>query len=144
MKEQDALYDTSLNRQAFGLVIGLCLQYVLGITTTLFVQFPPHLPAGKVWEFAWKQIPLALHIILGLFLLIGSVTLLIQAIKLHSQQWIVAATIGLLIMLLTSLSGSVFVDQQSEISSYSMAIGFIITLFAYIWGIYASKTIAIA
>ena len=132
--------DGALNRQGFGLIMALCLQYVLGITTTLFVHLPRNLPQGEVWEFAWKQLPLALHIILGLFLLIGSTALLVSSMKIKSQKWIVASIVGLITMLITTLSGSLFVDRKSDVYSYIMAVGFIVTLFSYIWGIFASKS----
>jgi heme A synthase len=139
MKEQLLADEYSLNKQAFGLIIALCLQYVLGITTTLFVQLPRYLPEGQIWEFAWKQVPLALHMILGLFLLLGSTALLIRSIKSNSQTWIVASIVGLVSLLITSFSGSLFVDRKSDLYSYIMAVGFIVTLFSYIWGIFASK-----
>ena len=140
MREPNLADETSLNRLGFSLIIGLCLQYVLGISTMLFVEIPHNLPRGTLWEFAWKQTPLALHMILGLFLLLGSTSLLVRSLKIKSQKWIVASILGLVTMLITSLSGSLFVDRKSDLYSYIMGVGFIITLFSYVWGIFASKS----
>lgn len=132
--------DNPLDKQGFGLIIGLSLQYILGITITIFVKFPENLSKGQSWIFAWKQIPLAIHIILGIFLLLGSIVLFIRAIKVSQKKWIVASTVGLAAILASILSGASFIERQSDTYSYIMALSFIIALLAYIWGLYSSKT----
>lgn len=137
IKQHDRI--KSLSKQTFGLIIGLCVEFILGMTTNIYVSFPENLSEKQNWEFAQNQIPLVLHMIIGALLLIGSIALLIQAIRTKIKSWIIIASLGMVAMLITFGSGSAFVGSQVDVYSFVMAIGFILTLFIYIWGIYKLK-----
>ena len=139
MAEQKAVKNNPLSKQAFGLIIGLCIEFILGIITTFYVSFPEHLSEKQNWEFAQNQLPLVLHMIIGVLLFIGSVSLLVRAIRLKIKQWIILASIGAVVLMGTVLSGATFVGSQTDSYSFMMALGFIIALFVYIWGIYKVK-----
>jgi hypothetical protein len=74
------------------LILGLIVQYILGMFTNLFVQFPDTTIPAKLWEFAWAQVSEASHIILGLLLFIGTLVLLIRALAYKNRTWTVAAS----------------------------------------------------
>src|SRR5258708_38187679 len=123
-----------LRKQDIGMIAALCIQYLLGMTTNLFVKFPDTKNVGKLWEFSWKQIPLALHIILGFLLLIGSSAFIVRSIRSKDKKWIVISTIGFSAILIAGLSGATFIRNQTDIYSYIMAITFILAFLAYAWG----------
>jgi heme A synthase len=138
-KQMTTITDKGLKKQAFGLITGLSLQYLLGMYTNLFVQFPEHGNPGQYWEFAWKQLPVALHILLALGLLIGAIGLLIRSIKQKNKKWIITAAVGAITILAAGLSGARFIPSQEDILSFSMAVAFIIAILSYCWGIYTSS-----
>lgn len=113
----------------------LMVQYLLGMATNLFVQFPQSQNASQLWEFAWKQLPLASHIITGIALLIGAVVLLIQSIKKRQRKWILVSTIGLVSIIVAGYSGATFIPTQINIYSFIMSLGFIIALLSYVFGV---------
>lgn len=117
----------------------LALQYVLGIATNLFVMFPQKKDAGQLWEFAWKQPPLAIHIILGIILIVVAIVILTQSIGQKNKLWITISAIGVLTILIAGISGAIFVQTQTAAYSFIMSISFSVAVIVYGWGVYASK-----
>ena len=136
---QDFDKNGQLRKQAFGIIGALIVQYTLGMITALFVQFPDDQSDSKMWEFAWSQLPTAAHIILGLFLLIGSSALIASSIKAKNKIWIKTSIVGFLAILFAGLAGALFIPSQKDIYSLAMALAFILALASYGWGIYSSK-----
>jgi heme A synthase len=128
-----------LTKHAWGLTLGLVLEYLLGMFTNLFVEFPEDAKEGEAWNFAWSQPVLALHIILGLLLFIGATALAIRSYKARDKVWIRSSGLGLLFIFLAAFGGSSFIPSQKDLYSYLMAISFILAVFSYGWGIYQSK-----
>jgi hypothetical protein len=127
----------SLRPHALGLILGLVIQYALGMYVNLFVTFPDGANQGQLWEFAWSQPSLASHIILAFLLLFGAIALCIRAIRAKNKKWIIASTLSLLALLGAGASGATFIPSQTDVYSYSMALCFLIAIFAYIWGLFA-------
>lgn len=124
---------------AAGLLLLLVPQYLLGMLTNLFVQFPQSKQEKTLWEFAWTQIPLAMHIILGILLLIGAIVLIIRSVQLKEKVWIICSIIGGLSMLIAALSGSFFIPTQMAVYSFIMSLTFVLAFLSYGFGIYLSK-----
>ena len=137
--EKNEVKNLSLKKQGIGMVIALIIQYLLGMITNLFVQFPDTKNEGKLWLYAWSQTSLALHIVLGILLLLGSVILLIRAFVRKDGAWILASTLGFLTILGSGIAGAIFVTKQSDVYSLAMALGFIVAFLSYFWGIYKGK-----
>ena len=131
--------ELQLKRQATGMLIGLAIQYFLGMAINMYIQFPDSATEGQLWEFAWKQPAVAAHIVLAILLFIGTVTLAIRAQKSQSFAWKVPAWIGFLAVLLAGFSGSRFIPTQSDPYSYLMAVCFLIAFFSYGWGLFRAK-----
>src|SRR5260221_12475648 len=106
-----------LKKQAIGLLSGLALQYVLGMASNMFVQFPEGQQGDQLWEFVRTQGILMAHIILGLFLLVGSIVFVVRAVKQKDQVWIKSSVGGLAGILLAAAAGEIFVPTQSDIYS---------------------------
>ena len=128
-----------LKRQGIGIIIGLTVQYLLGMATNLFVQFPETANEQQLWEFAKKQLLLVAHIIIGFLLLIGGVVLLVRAVKHHDRNWIIAGSVGLIAIIAAILAGASFIPSQKDPFSYLMATSFMVALLAYGWGVVRSK-----
>ena len=130
---------TTLQKQGVGMMSMLTVQYLLGVTTTLFVKFPENEHGGRLWRFAWTQLPLVLHIIIGLLLLSGSLVLLIRTIYSKDKTWIIAASVAFGAIIVAVIGGVFFIPTQTDAYSFIMASSFIIALLAYFFGIYVSK-----
>lgn len=129
----------SLKTQAVVMILLLVVQYLLGMATNLFVQFPESKSSAKLWEFAWSQFPLSAHIILGFLLLAGAIVFVIRSALAKNKTWIIVSVIGLLSIFTAGFAGATFIPTQSGIYSYFMALSFIVALLSYSWGIYSSK-----
>ena len=128
-----------LRSQGLGMLFALTVQYILGMIANLFVQFPDTTVEGQLWEFAWTQISLALHIILGMLLLVSAIVMLIRALNDKDRVWTIAGSIGLTGILVASYAGVRFIPTQDGPYSLLMSIAFIIALLAYVWGLFKSK-----
>ncbi|MCL4338664.1 hypothetical protein M1271_03175 [Patescibacteria group bacterium] len=121
------------------LIVFLVIQYLLGMFTNLFVQFPQNTGERQMWEFAWSQPPLALHILVGTGLLLGLTVLVVRSVRYKDANWIKVSVVGTLAILIAEVAGAVFVPSQSDTYSFIMAVCFIITLLAFGWGVYKNK-----
>lgn len=120
------------------MIVLLAIQYLLGIVNNLFVKFPDTTNEEILWRFAWNQISVALHIILGLGLLVGSVAILIKTLKSKAKNQLVPAWMGFLSILVAFIAGALFVDFQKDVYSFIMAVFFITAILTYSWAIYKS------
>lgn len=121
-----------IKRTNFGLLIGLVIQYILGMYVNLFITFPDKLDDTQMWEFTKSQIPLLLHVILGLALFINSIVLIIFAFKYASTKTKIYSIIGFLFLTLSFYTGESFITNQSDIFSYLMSLGFIGSFVSYL------------
>jgi len=121
------------------LMIGfLIVQYVLGMVTNLWVEFPQTDQVNQLWDAARSQLPSAAHIVLGVLLLVGAIIFVIRAAAKHQRDWVVSSAVGLVGILVAAVGGATYVSSQSDTWSMVMALGFIASLVAYGWGVYAA------
>jgi hypothetical protein len=128
-----------LNVQAIALTAFLIIQYLLGMAANLFVPFPPEASGATLWKFAWIQVPVAAHIVLGIGLLIGATVFAVRSMHRKDRVWILFSSIGFLAILAAEASGTMFMETQSDWYSYIMSVAFVVVLVAYGWGLYASR-----
>lgn len=129
----------SLRSHAYGMVGLLIVQYLLGMATNLFVQFPDGLNEGQSWEYAWRQSFLALHIIIGFSLFLGTVALIVRSVRVKVRLWTISSGIAGAAIFAAMGAGSLFIPSQRNVYSFVMATCFIIALLAYGWGLYKTK-----
>lgn len=141
MANNNAPHRSRLTAHAFGMIGLLIIEYLLGISTNVFVQFPEGKYGKQLWAFAGQQLPITLHIIIGFLLLLGTLALFIRAIITKSTSWIRTGSIALVAVIAAIVTGSLFIPTQSAGYSFIMALSFIIALLAYFWGIYRNKRI---
>ncbi len=115
----------------------LVLEFILGMTLNLFVAFP-NIPVGSSDQTYFNAIfanPFLLcHFIVGVGLLLGSIWLLISAIKIRKGLALVAS-LGFISVLTAYVSGFEFLLSgfQNDYFSFTMSLGFIAALLAYFW-----------
>jgi len=129
----------TLRIQAVVLIVALILQYAVGMYVNLFVPFPEGQTEDQLWEFAWSQPALALHIIFAFLILFGAIMLCIRAARAREKKWIVASGVGLLAIFAAGGSGASFIPSQNDLYSYSMALAFLIALLAYGLGLFTTR-----
>lgn len=122
-----------------GLIGLLILQFLLGMFAALFVHFPEGVSESQIWKFAGQEGIIAIHIILGLLILLGAIVLVVRTIILKDKTWIITSLVGLAGVILADVTGFLFIPQQNDMYSYCMAVGFIIALVAYFWGVYKAR-----
>ncbi len=137
MKYENSGFLKRANRSAMAAIVILVLIYVLGMYVSLYVEIPEDATA---WQFAMKSIILLLHLGLGTLLAIHSTSLIVMAVKAKNSTWTMYSGIGLAGVLLAIATGSSFITQQTELSSFLMALGLGISILAYTLGIYHSSS----
>jgi len=113
----------------------LFLQYLFGMFVNLFVEFPDTHNEGVLWKFAQDQMPAVLHMVIGGLLVISGIIFLVRAVMRKEKQLIIAASIGLVAMLIAAIAGAQFVSSQTDAYSYTMAVAFILAVASYGWGL---------
>ena len=114
----------------------LLLEFVLGMTLNLFVTFP-NIPAGspdQAYIGAIFASPFLLaHFVVGLGLLLGSIWILVGAARTKVRNIALVAALGFLSILASYISGFEFLLSgfQSNLYSFMMSMGFIVSLFSY-------------
>lgn len=139
MKKLLSNFKNSLQRPAFVMIGILVVEYLLGVVTTLLVEFPEGENEQQLWMFASQQLPLLLHIIFGTLLLVGTIIFLVKAIQQKNRQWIVASSIGSLAIVGGAGAGSAFIPKQTEMYASVMSICLFVALLSYFWGLYVTK-----
>ncbi len=120
--------------QATAFLIMLSIQFILGIATNLFIKLPSA-GGAEAWRAAWTNAVVILHMIIGLGLFVGSIFFMIRTIVARDRRWMITTLIGFIGMLLAFFGGVLFVQTQSDAYSFIMAIGFILGVLAYGWGL---------
>ena len=130
----------SLNKHAIGMIILCIVQYLFGMYTSLFIEFPENGSSKTLWEFASNQMPVVLHIIFGFLLLLGTLVLVIRSLVLKDKNWTIASILALISIIGAIIGGAIFVPTQQDTYSFLMAVCFIAALIAFFWGLYTSKS----
>lgn len=120
------------------MIVLLGLQFALGMFTNLFVIFPNGIIG---WIVVHNTLAASLHLYMATPLFLGSIAIFVICIKSKITHAIVVSVIGVTAISFAIFCGIIFVDTQGNIFSYLMAIGFIISLLTYAYGIYYSKII---
>ncbi len=134
----NAKYLSRLNRSSWITILLLVLIYFLGMYVNLFVEIPQDATA---WQFAMQSVILLSHLVLGTLLAFHAGSIIYMAIKSRNRTWVVVSLIGLVGILLSIATGSSFISQQTEMSSFLMAIGLGISILAYSTGMYLDSNL---
>lgn len=112
-------------------VWALAVQFLLGMYVTMYVSFPADASTQAAWESASGNVWVLLHIVVGLFILLGSVSYLVAVIRQKQKQLLGYAVVGLAAILAAVTGGERFISLQDDGYSMLMAIGFIGAVVTY-------------
>jgi hypothetical protein len=130
---------------AFGMILGLMVQFGLGMTVNLFVTVtrdhpganPPEYFSGAAQSVVWAvtQGPffVAAHVVWGTLLFVGGVVLVVSAWRTRRRGLRAATILGALMILGAGFNGASFLNYGEDFSSMLMA-----TLFALAVVFYAT------
>jgi heme A synthase len=131
---------------AFGLLIALLVQFGLGMYVNLFATIPLNHPghgaanffAGSYHSVAWAEtsqrapLILAVHAGLGLLLVLGSLWLVVLAIRGRRRGFAWAAVLGALFIVGAGFNGASFLNYNEDANSYVMALLFALAVLCYV------------
>ena len=111
----------------------LVLEFVLGMYTALFVEFPDTVVNGNGWAWSMKESPiLMVHVLLGSLLVLLTILTVIFGFTSHSKPAIVWSVTGFVLTMVAYMGGSIFLSNVAEDNySFLMALGFMGSLLAY-------------
>ena len=114
-------------------LIALVLEFILGMYTALFVEFPESLVNGNAWGWSMTRSPVILtHMILGTLMLLMSLSAFSFSIRTKNRTAVITAVIGLIMVGIAFLSGSAFLSNiKQDGYSFSMSLGFIGAMVSY-------------
>jgi hypothetical protein len=122
----------SLKRRVDGMMIGLGIQFILGMLVNLFGSAPDD--PKYATESVVIKLSFFVHAVIGLSLLVGAVTIYAISRKSGVAGWARSGVLGLLSILFAFGSGIATVilhGSASEIGSFLMALGFILAYASY-------------
>jgi hypothetical protein len=122
-----------LRMSSLGLVVMLILEFILGIIYNLYGTAPTS--TKSIGLFSSPD--LALHVILGILLVIAAAAQLIRAIGIRHQLSIWLSAVGLLSILGAGFAGLGFTGSGASGASLGMSLAFAVALACYVILVFA-------
>ena len=122
-----------LRMSSLGLVTMLIIEFILGIIYNLYGTAPT--AAKSVGMFSSPV--LALHVILGILLLIAGIGQLIRAVGTRHRLAVIMSAVGLLGVLGAFFAGLGFIGNGAAGASLGMSLAFAVALAAYVVLVFA-------
>jgi hypothetical protein len=131
---------SGLRRASLGVLVTLIVQFVLGIGVNLYVSLPAAGRGGRASSDAFSSGPaLALHVVLGLLLVVAAIGLLVRAILARHGPVIAVSGVGLVAILLAVVQGFSFVHDSTNAASMAMAVAGSVALLCYVIALYLTR-----
>lgn len=123
---------TGLRRASLVTLVLLIVQFGVGIGVNLYVSLPAAGSGGRPAGQAFSNgAVLALHVVLGLLLVVSAIGLLVQAIVARHWPVVAAAGLGLIAMVGAAGQGFSFVHDSTNAASMGMAAAGCLALLCY-------------
>ena len=121
-----SLRDSGLSRQVLGLLIALIVQFGIGISVNLYAHLPKKDAGANVGAAFGKAIAngpvgLAIHAILGVLLVVGSIGVVATGVRLKNRVVEILGILGVLFLIGAAMSGAKFVGAAANSSSANSA-----------------------
>ena len=120
-------------------MVGLAIQYALGMAINLFVEFPSESSPHALWDFTLHNALIMSHLALGTLIVFGAAAMVVRTSRKKAVTWKIPATAGLACVLIAWAAGDAFISLQAEALSYLMSLAFLLAMFSYAWGVYRSN-----
>jgi hypothetical protein len=123
----------ALRRASLAALVMLIVQFALGVGVNLYVSLPAAGSGGRGVGQSFSNGPaLALHVVLGLLLILAAIGLLVQAIIARHGPVIVASVVGLLAIAAAAMQGFSFVHKSTNAASMAMAVATAVAMLCYV------------
>jgi hypothetical protein len=131
------------SRICLAMAVLLLMQFVVGMVVNLYVAIPASHPGANAPDFfpgigtaiAWAisrgALALAAHVVLGLALIVVSVSHIITAVSIGRRSWVVLSIAGTLFLVGAAFNGASFVNYGHDFSSLIMSGCFAVALLCY-------------
>ena len=119
--------DEAVRRSSLGVSAALLVQYALGLWVSLYVTVPARDQGGGILAAVGRALAngpaaLAVHAGLGLFLLLGSIVLVVRAVAGRTAFFVVTSAVSLLAVLGAAGAGAAFVNSGHDGASLDMGL----------------------
>jgi hypothetical protein len=126
-----------LRINSFSVVVILLIEFGLGISVNLFAKLPGSDHGKSVLPAFGSAVTggpvlLALHALLGIFLLAGGIAALVRAIRIRRPLWLGLTSVALLSIVVAWISGSRFVGSMDDGASLAMALATAVSILCYV------------
>jgi heme A synthase len=112
---------------SFGALTMLILQFVLGIAYNLYGTAPT-----SKKSVGWFSSPLlAIHVVVGILLIIAAAVLVFRAVQARSGAVLASSIVALIAIIAAAGAGSAFANNGANGASLGMAIGTAIAMLCY-------------
>jgi heme A synthase len=134
-------YNRAFRLHALLALIALVLEFILGMYTAFFVKFPDTLTDGNAWAWSMSHSAIIMaHILLGTLMVLIALSAVGFAVAAKSKSAIITAVVGVVMILVAYLSGSIFLGNiEVDGYSFSMSLGFLGAMVAYGLGYYLTR-----
>jgi hypothetical protein len=130
---QQARRMTALRRASLASLVMLVVQFALGVGVNLYVSLPAAGSGGRKISQSFTDGPaLALHVVLGLLLIVSAIGLLVQAIIARHGRVIALAALGLVAIAGAAMQGFSFVHDSTNAASMGMAVATAVAMLCYV------------
>jgi hypothetical protein len=127
----DTRHPHRLRSTVLGLLVFLLVQFALGMVVNLYV----HVPAGPT-GYGSPAPALLLHGLLGLALVVGSISLAVRSVATRARQIMVPAIIAALAQAAAAINGITFLGTGVSGASLAMALCAAIAILCYVLILY--------
>lgn len=117
-----------VRRAATGAVFMLIIQFILGIIYSLYGTAPTSTKSVGWFSNGW----LALHVILGILLVLAGIGLLVQTLRTNSGVLKGMSVVGLIGIIAAFGAGAGFTQNGDAGASLGMALAFAVSLACYV------------
>ncbi|MGH3155230.1 MAG: hypothetical protein ACRDNF_01435 [Streptosporangiaceae bacterium] len=129
-----------LRRASLAALLMLIVQFALGVGVNLYVSLPAAGSGGRKVSQAFTNGPtLALHVVLGLLLLLAAIGLLVQAITAGHGRVIALASVGLLAIAGAAFQGFSFVHKSTNAASMGMTVATAVAMLCYVATLFIAR-----
>lgn len=130
--DAELVHRKRLDRSLNLLLLLVAAEFAIGMWLNLFGRFPSSSSYESALSYGADPL-LALHIVVGAILFLGSIGLLVQAWRDPYRALRYYALVGTLAILVTGLSGSGFIlsGYSNQVDSFAMAIGLLVVVAVY-------------
>jgi hypothetical protein len=118
----------------------LLIEFILGMYTALFVEFPDTLADGNAWAWSQGSPVVQAHVLVGTLLVLLVLATVVLGFVARNRNAIISSIAGLVLVAVAYVSGSIFLANiANDNYSFYMALGFMGSVVAYFAAFYFTR-----